>query len=398
MPTIRSPRASASFRASSGICRRAPGVPWSHTIGWPSGVPNSAMPSLRPARTRTVPSSRGAVIPMRRENVVGGPPVLKGCSRWSIGSRTTSSGSSTRTPRSSASPTTARPSSDAPTWRWPRAAGSARSCGVRPLPSSCSCTAAPRTRTRGTPWRWRWDGRSWPSTCPATATPTPPRRAASACGATPPTSPRWSASWRPRPRPSSGCRSAGSRPSPWPTSTPSWCAASCSSTSRPRSRVRAPPPSSRSSTGPRASPTSTSCSPAPSSSTPPARCRRFAAASSTTRCSARTAAGSGATAASPTRPHGDADPPGRSSGRSPPRTSGTRSGGSTGPAHARRAACGSGSVVDDEAEAELLRRLPQPPRVEHVAEAGHSVPGRRPAHSVIGWRGRACCVADFVPP
>jgi pimeloyl-ACP methyl ester carboxylesterase len=36
-----------------------------------------------------------------------------------------------------------------------------------------------------------------------------------------------------------------------------------------------------------------------------------------------------------------------------------------------------GSVVDDEAEAELLRRLPSA-RVEHVAEAGHSVQGDDP--------------------
>ena len=48
-----------------------------------------------------------------------------------------------------------------------------------------------------------------------------------------------------------------------------------------------------------------------------------------------------------------------------------------------------GSVVDDEAEAELLRRLPAA-RVEHVAEAGHSVQGDDPISL-------ARLLADFVP-
>jgi len=48
-----------------------------------------------------------------------------------------------------------------------------------------------------------------------------------------------------------------------------------------------------------------------------------------------------------------------------------------------------GSVVDDEAEAELLRRLPAA-RVEHVAEAGHSVQGDDPL-ALAGLLG------DFVP-
>ena len=48
-----------------------------------------------------------------------------------------------------------------------------------------------------------------------------------------------------------------------------------------------------------------------------------------------------------------------------------------------------GSVVDDEAEAELLRRLPSA-RVEHVAEAGHSVQGDDPL-TLAGL------LADFVP-
>ena len=48
-----------------------------------------------------------------------------------------------------------------------------------------------------------------------------------------------------------------------------------------------------------------------------------------------------------------------------------------------------GSVVDDDAEAELLRRLPAA-RVEHVAEAGHSVQGDDPL-SLAGL------LADFVP-
>ena len=41
------------------------------------------------------------------------------------------------------------------------------------------------------------------------------------------------------------------------------------------------------------------------------------------------------------------------------------------------AGCAPGSVVDDDAEAELRRRLPTA-RVEHVAEAGHSVQGDDP--------------------
>ena len=48
-----------------------------------------------------------------------------------------------------------------------------------------------------------------------------------------------------------------------------------------------------------------------------------------------------------------------------------------------------GSVVDDDAEAELLRRLPAA-RVEHVAEAGHSVQGDDPL-------ALAGLLADFVP-
>jgi pimeloyl-ACP methyl ester carboxylesterase len=48
-----------------------------------------------------------------------------------------------------------------------------------------------------------------------------------------------------------------------------------------------------------------------------------------------------------------------------------------------------GSVVDDEAEAELLRRLPTA-RVEHVAEAGHSVQGDDPLSL-------AALLDDFVP-
>ena len=48
-----------------------------------------------------------------------------------------------------------------------------------------------------------------------------------------------------------------------------------------------------------------------------------------------------------------------------------------------------GSVVDDDDEAELLRRLPSA-RVEHVAEAGHSVQGDDPL-------ALAGLLADFVP-
>jgi pimeloyl-ACP methyl ester carboxylesterase len=46
------------------------------------------------------------------------------------------------------------------------------------------------------------------------------------------------------------------------------------------------------------------------------------------------------------------------------------------------------SVVDDEDEAELLRRYPAA-RVEHVADAGHSVQGDTPVEL-------AALIADFV--
>ena len=49
-----------------------------------------------------------------------------------------------------------------------------------------------------------------------------------------------------------------------------------------------------------------------------------------------------------------------------------------------------GSVVDDEAEAELVRRQPEA-RVEHVAEAGHSVQGDDPLRL-------AELLDDFIPP
>ena len=49
-----------------------------------------------------------------------------------------------------------------------------------------------------------------------------------------------------------------------------------------------------------------------------------------------------------------------------------------------------GSVVDDEAEAELRRRQPSA-RVEHVAEAGHSVQGDDPLEL-------ARLLQDFLPP
>ena len=59
MPTMRRPRDRASARASTGIWRRAPGVPWNHSTGSPSGGPNSAKPRRRSGATTTVPSRRG---------------------------------------------------------------------------------------------------------------------------------------------------------------------------------------------------------------------------------------------------------------------------------------------------------------------------------------------------
>ena len=108
--------------------------------------------------------------------------------------------------------------------------------GRRRRPSWSCCTAARRTPTRGTRSRWRSAVRWWPSTCPATATPTARRtRSRSTPGAE-----RRRRRRRPsaRSRPSAargrrhvarrhdGARARGRR-------TPSSCAGSCSSTSRP---------------------------------------------------------------------------------------------------------------------------------------------------------------------
>ena len=84
--------------------------------------------------------------------------------------RTTSSRSSTRTPRSSASRGPDRRPCGA-SRRRRRAARSARSRGAPARPSSCSSTAARRTPTPGTPSRSRSTARSSRSTSPATGTP-----------------------------------------------------------------------------------------------------------------------------------------------------------------------------------------------------------------------------------
>ena len=189
--------------------------------------------------------------------------------------------------------------------------------------------------------------------------------------------------WRPRPRPSWGCRSAGSPPSRSPTSTPSSCAAWCSSTSRPGWRDRAPP-----------------------HRRVRQRARTFA---DFDELLARTIEFNPTRSESSLRrgilhnalqrddgswvwryrrftDDGDAER-GRSS-RDPHRGPLGRSRADHGAAHAgpRHA---TGSVVDDDAEAELLRRLPAA-RVEHVAEAGHSVQGDDPL-TLAGL------LADFVP-
>ena len=146
-----------------------------------------------------------------------------------------------------------------------RPAASARWCGATPSPSWCCCTAAPRTPTRGTRSPSPSTGRSWPSTCPATATPTAARTGVVRPGS--------NAARRghgdPRARARAPGRSSGmslgghDRPRARPRSPPSWCGRSSSSTSRPASTSTRPAPSSPSSTGPRASPASTSCWPAP---------------------------------------------------------------------------------------------------------------------------------------
>ena len=70
-----------------------------------------------------------------------------------------------------------RPADGAPRVRGRRRRPPPQRAGVgrRRRPSWCSCTAAPRTPTRGTRSPWPSAGRWWPSTCPATATPTAAR-------------------------------------------------------------------------------------------------------------------------------------------------------------------------------------------------------------------------------
>src|SRR6478735_2593320 len=58
-PISRSPWRSAYARASTGIWRRAPGVPCIHTIAGPRRDPYSAKLNRRSPRTATVPSSAG---------------------------------------------------------------------------------------------------------------------------------------------------------------------------------------------------------------------------------------------------------------------------------------------------------------------------------------------------
>ena len=58
-PMIRMPISAAYSRASSGICRREPGVPWNQISAGPRGDPYSAKLSRRPSRTATLPSSVG---------------------------------------------------------------------------------------------------------------------------------------------------------------------------------------------------------------------------------------------------------------------------------------------------------------------------------------------------
>ena len=103
---------------------------------------------------------------------------------------TTSSGCSTRTPPSTACPTTGRPRCGASTSRSRPAGRSPAWSGAAGPPSSCWCTAGRRTPTPGTPWRWPWAGRCWPSTSPGTATPTAGPTAPSRPAAT-------AATWRP---------------------------------------------------------------------------------------------------------------------------------------------------------------------------------------------------------
>ena len=161
-----------------------------------------------------------------------------------------------------------------------------------------------------------------------------------------------------------------------------WSAGRCWSTSPRGSRARARRPSSPSSTGRRASPTSTSCSPARWSSTPPARSRRCAGASCTTRSSATTAAGCGATAASPR----GSESPERSLPAEDLWDALERIAVPLMLVRGMRA----GSVVDDEAEAELRRR--QPTRPHRARRRGRPQrPGRRPLDL-------ARLLHDFIPP
>ena len=116
-PMIRSPSFSAMARASSGICRRAPGVPCIQTIAGPCTEPYSAKLSRRSPRTATVPSSAGRLMLL-----MGGSVSVRrdGSSR-----RSTMLARSMTAPSSRPSPTTTGPSTTSTTTQvmlsWPPA-------------------------------------------------------------------------------------------------------------------------------------------------------------------------------------------------------------------------------------------------------------------------------------
>ena len=183
------------------------------------------------------------------------------------------------------------------------------------------------------------------------------------------TSPRPSGPSRRGPTSSSACRSAASPRSRWPPTTPTSSAGSSSSTSRPPSPRPRRPPSPLSSTVLPRSPTSTRSSPGPSSTTRRDRCRPCGEASCTTRRSRPTGAGSGATPAE-RGPGGDHQIGPDFAGQWDTVS------GLTVPLLLVRGMA-AGSVVDDDDEAEVLRRQPDA-EVARVDGAGHSVQGDQP--------------------
>ena len=227
---------------------------------------------------------------------------------------------------------------------------SAARVGRRAARAGARCTAAPRTPTPGTPSPSPSTARSWPSTCPATATPTDPPRAASTCAGNATDVAAAIERLAPDARAVVGMSLGGPHHDrPRRRRIPSSCAAVVLVDVTPEverarrggdRRLRRRPGD--------ASPTSTSSSPARWSSTRRARSPRCGAASSTTRCSWTTASWVWRYR----RFTADAGV------RSLPAEDLWEALGRIAVPVMLVRGMRTGSVVDDDAEAELLRRLP----------------------------------------